>query len=121
MMRRGSLPSTAVTWAGLSAWTRSGPETGRGEGRVIASVSSQNVRSGSLRRRAILALSAVPLFLVAIWVRTPAIPRTAGSPARNESDRAKAAEGALRALERSLSEALQRLDEPARPDLDAPP
>jgi len=65
-------------------------------------------------------LSAVPLFVAAIWVRTPAIPRTAGSPARNESDRAKAAEGALRALERSLSEALQRLDDRASAALDAP-
>src|ERR1700682_5620648 len=113
MMRRGSLPSAAVSWPGFSSLTRNGPETGRGEGRVIASVSSLNVRSGSLRRRAILALSAVPLFLAAIWVRTPAIPRAAGTPARNESDRAKAAEGALRALERSLSEALQRLDDRA--------
>src|SRR3981081_2863976 len=70
--------------------TRNGPETGRGEGRVIASVSSLNVRSGTLRRRAILALSAIPLFLVAIWVRTPAIPRNTGSPARNETERVKA-------------------------------
>ncbi|HEV2017560.1 MAG TPA: ATP-binding protein [Gemmatimonadaceae bacterium] len=65
-------------------------------------------------------MSAVPLFLVAIWVRTPAIPRTAGSPARNESERSKAAEGAVRALERSLSEALQRLDDRASGALDAP-
>ena len=65
-------------------------------------------------------MSAVPLFLAAIWVRTPAIPRTAGSPARNESDRAKAAEGAVRALERSLSEALQRLDDRASGALEAP-
>jgi hypothetical protein len=65
-------------------------------------------------------LSAIPLFLVAIWVRTPAIPRSAGSPARNESERTKAAEGALRALERSLSEALQRLDDRASGALDAP-
>ena len=65
-------------------------------------------------------MSAIPLFLVAIWARTPAIPRTAGSPAGNESDRAKAAEGAVRALERSLSEALQRLDDRASGALDAP-
>ncbi|MEA2764603.1 MAG: two-component system, NtrC family, nitrogen regulation sensor histidine kinase NtrY [Gemmatimonadaceae bacterium] len=65
-------------------------------------------------------MSAIPLFLVAIWVRTPAIPRTAGSPARNETERAKAAEGAVRALERSLSEALQRLDDRATGALDAP-
>ncbi|MDB4871602.1 MAG: putative two-component histidine kinase [Gemmatimonadales bacterium] len=65
-------------------------------------------------------MSAIPLFLVAIWVRTPAIPRTAGSPARNETDRAKAAEGAVRALERSLAEALQRLDDRATGALDVP-
>ena len=65
-------------------------------------------------------MSAIPLFLVAIWVRTPAIPRTAGSPTRNESDRSGAAEGAVRALERSLSEALQRLDDRATGALDAP-
>ena len=65
-------------------------------------------------------MSAIPLFLVAIWVRTPAIPLTAGSPARNDTDRAKAAEGAVRALQRSLSEALQRLDERATGALDAP-
>jgi signal transduction histidine kinase len=65
-------------------------------------------------------LSAIPLFLVAIWVRTPSIPRTAGSPARNDTERAKAAEGAVRALQRSLSEALQRLDDRAGGALDAP-
>jgi two-component system, NtrC family, nitrogen regulation sensor histidine kinase NtrY len=62
----------------------------------------------------------VPLFLVAIWVRTPAIPGIAGSSARNDSDRAKTAEGAVRALERSLSEALQRLEDRASGALDAP-
>ncbi|HEX3534761.1 MAG TPA: ATP-binding protein [Gemmatimonadaceae bacterium] len=65
-------------------------------------------------------MSAIPLFLVAIWVRAPAIPRTPGSPARNETDRAAAAEGAVRALERSLSETLQRLDDRATGALDAP-
>jgi signal transduction histidine kinase len=38
----------------------------------------------------------------------------------NETERAKAAEGAVRALERSLSEALQRLDDRATGALDAP-
>ncbi|MDQ6870383.1 MAG: ATP-binding protein [Gemmatimonadota bacterium] len=65
-------------------------------------------------------MSAIPLLLVAIWVRTPAIPRTAGTPARNDTERAKAAEGAVRALERSLSETVQRLDERATGALDAP-
>jgi two-component system nitrogen regulation sensor histidine kinase NtrY len=66
-------------------------------------------------------LSAIPLFLAAIWVRTPAIPRTAGNPARNETERATAAEGAVHSLERSLSEAVQRLDDRATEALDAPP
>ncbi|HEY8853254.1 MAG TPA: hypothetical protein VIM36_13800, partial [Gemmatimonadaceae bacterium] len=65
-------------------------------------------------------MSAIPLFLVAIWVRTPAIPRTGGSAARNDTERATAAEAAVRALERSLSEALQHLDERAAGALDAP-
>ena len=65
-------------------------------------------------------MSAIPLFLVAIWVRTPAIPRTAGGPARNESEPSNAEEGAVRALERSLSEALQRLNDRSSGALDAP-
>ena len=55
-----------------------------------------------------------------MWVRTPAIPRTAGNAARNESERSRAAEGAVRALERSLSEAISRLDDRATGALDAP-
>jgi len=62
-------------------------------------------------------LSAIPLFLIAMWVRTPAIPRTAGNGASNDS--AMAAEGAVRALERSLSEAIGRLDDRATGALDA--
>src|SRR6185503_10030954 len=119
MIRRGSLPSMAVTCAGLSSLTRSGPELGRGEGRVIASAGSLNVRSGSLRRRAILALAAIPLFLIAIWVRTPALPR-AGRANGADAERAGAAEGAVRALERAVSDEIQRLEEQATTALDAP-
>src|SRR6476620_7495633 len=110
MIRRGSLPSMAVTCAGLSSLTRSGPETGRGEGRVIASAGSLNVRSGSLRRRAILAVAAIPLFLMAMWVRTPALPRTAGARSAPDGERAGAADAAVRALDRAVSDAIQRLD-----------
>src|ERR1700681_216076 len=120
MISRGSLPRMAVTCAGFSSLTRNGPETGRGEGRVIALVGSQNVRSGSLRRRAIFALSAIPLFLIAMWVRTPAIPGTAGNAARNESETSRAEEIAVRALQRSLSEAVSSLNDRAAGALDAP-
>ena len=109
----------AVTWAGLSSLTRSGPVTGMGEGSVIASADSLNVRSARIRRGAILAASAVPLFLIAIWVRTPALPRTAGA-ARESGERTGAAEGAVRALERALSDARGRLDERAASALGAP-
>src|SRR5215210_8369371 len=119
-MSRGSLPRMAVTCAGLSSLTRSGPETGRGEGRVIASAGSLNVRSGSLRRRAILAFAAVPLFLMAMWVRTPALPRTAGTNVASDSERARAAEAAVRALERAIADAIQRLEAQAASALDAP-
>src|SRR5258705_7720075 len=120
MIRRGSLPRMAVTCAGLSSLTRSGPELGRGEGRVIASAGSLNVRSGSLRRRAILAVAAIPLFLIAIWVSTPALPRTARANLASDADRAGAADGAVRALERAVSDEMQRLDEQASRALDAP-
>src|SRR5438034_595523 len=121
MMRRGSLPSIAVTCAGLSSLTRSGPETGMGEGRVIASAGSRNVRSGRLRRGAILAAASVPLFLIAMWVRTPALPRTAGGISSNSTERVNAGEGAVRSLERALAETRRRLDERASRALDAPP
>src|ERR1700693_250382 len=120
MMSRGSLPSMAVTCAGLSSLTRSGPETGRGEGRVIASAGNLNVRSGSMRRRAILALAAIPLFLMAMWVRTPALPRTAGTNGPADSERAGAGEGAVRALERAVSDAIESLNARAASALDAP-
>src|ERR1700674_346933 len=120
MMSRGSLPSMAVTCAGLSSLTRSGPDTGRGEGRVIASAGSLNVRSGSLRRRAILASAAIPLFLIAMWVRTPALPRTAGTNGAPDSEQAGAAEVAVRALERAVGDAIQSLDALATNALAAP-
>src|SRR5882757_3379813 len=101
MIRRGSLPSIALICAGLSSLTRSGPETGMEEGRVIASAGSLNVRSGHLPR------GAIPLFLIAMWVRTPALPRTSGPVSANGSERVDAAEGALRALQRTLGETRQ--------------
>src|SRR5216117_23858 len=120
MIRRGSLPMIAVTCAGLSSFTRSGPETGIGEGRVIASAGSRNVRSGRIRRGAILAAAAVPLFLIAMWVRTPALPRTAGNPREAGSDRVDAAGNAIRALTRALNDTRQRLDQRAENALGAP-
>jgi len=73
-----------------------------------------------MRRRAILALAAIPLFLMAMWVRTPALPRTAGTNGAADSERAGAAEGAVRALERAVSEAIQSLDARATSALGAP-
>src|ERR1700730_2223789 len=121
MMSRGSLPSIALICAGLSCLTRSGPDTGMEEGRVIASAGSPNVRSGRSPRRAILAAAAIPLFLIAMWVRTPALPRTSGPVPTNGSERVAAAEGAIRALGRALTEARGRLEERATRALDAPP
>ena len=63
---------------------------------------------------------AVPLFLIAMWVRTPALPRTAGVKTENGGERIDAAESAIRGLERSLSETRQRLDERAANALNAP-
>src|SRR3984893_11252958 len=120
MMSRGSLPSIALICAGLSCLTRSGPDTGMEEGRVIASAGSLNVRSGRTPRRAILAAAAIPLFLIAMWVRTPALPSTSGPVPPNGSERAGATEGALRTLERALTETLGRLEERATRALDAP-
>jgi len=54
-----------------------------------------------------------------MWVRTPALPRTAGAQ-RGADDRAAAAEAAARALERAISEAVDRLDARALGALDAP-
>ncbi|MGZ3464973.1 MAG: hypothetical protein ACXWMP_15860, partial [Gemmatimonadaceae bacterium] len=90
------------------------------EGRVIASAGSLNVRSGHLPRGAILVAAAIPLFLIAMWVRTPALPRTSGPVSPNGSERVNAAEGALRALERTLGETRLRLDQRVNSALDAP-
>src|SRR2546423_293891 len=120
MIRRGSLPSIAVTCAGLSSLTRSGPETGMGEGSVIASADRRNVRSGRIRRGAILALAAIPLFLIAMWVRTPALPRTAGTVRENGGERISAAEGAARALAREPADPRENLDERAASALNSP-
>src|SRR5438270_151836 len=110
MIRRGSLPRIAVTCAGFSSFTRSGPEPGIGEGRVIASVGSSNLRGGRARRGAILVAAAVPLFLIAMWVRTPALPRTAGAR-ESAGDRGDAGAASIRALQRALIDVRQRLDE----------
>src|SRR5688500_11016624 len=104
---------------GLSSLTRSGPDSGREEGSVIASAGSINVRSGTQRRRAMLALASVPLFLMAMWVRTPVVPGSSGPPPRPD-ERARASEGALRALERAIAEAIERLNARAEAALDAP-
>jgi signal transduction histidine kinase len=55
-----------------------------------------------------------------MWVRTPALPRTAGANAAADRERASAAEGAVRALERAVSEAIGRLDIQASSALSAP-
>jgi two-component system nitrogen regulation sensor histidine kinase NtrY len=55
-----------------------------------------------------------------MWVRTPALPRTAGAAATTGGERINVAEGAIRALERSLLDASQRLDARATGALDAP-
>jgi two-component system nitrogen regulation sensor histidine kinase NtrY len=64
--------------------------------------------------------SAIPLFLIAMWVRTPALPRTAGTNAPPDSERIGAAEAAVRALARAVSEAIEGLDARATSALDAP-
>jgi signal transduction histidine kinase len=55
-----------------------------------------------------------------MWVRTPALPRTAGTVTSSGAERVDAGEGAVRALERALADARQRLDERATRALDAP-
>jgi signal transduction histidine kinase len=65
-------------------------------------------------------LAAIPLFLMAMWVRTPALPRTAGANNAADSERAGEAAGAVRALELAVSEAIQSLDARASSALDAP-
>jgi hypothetical protein len=55
-----------------------------------------------------------------MWVRTPALPRTAGAAREGAGERTGATEGASRALERALSDARDRLDERATNALAAP-
>ena len=55
-----------------------------------------------------------------MWVRTPALPRTSGPVSPDGNERVNAAEGALRALERTLIETRARLGERATRALDAP-
>jgi two-component system nitrogen regulation sensor histidine kinase NtrY len=57
---------------------------------------------------------------MAMWVRTPALPRTAGTNVASDSERARAAEAAVRALERAVADAIRRLDTQATSALDAP-
>jgi two-component system, NtrC family, nitrogen regulation sensor histidine kinase NtrY len=73
-----------------------------------------------LPRRAILGAVAIPLFLIAMWVRTPALPRTAGPVSSNGTERVDAEEGALRALASELATTRQRLERRATSALDAP-
>src|ERR1051325_11410626 len=120
MISRGSLPSAAVTCAGFSSLTWSGPFVGRGGGRLIASSRKLNLRSGAFGRGAMLAAGAIPLLLIALWVRTPTLPRTAGGAAANGAERVNAAEGAVRALERALDETRLRLQSQVSAALDAP-
>jgi two-component system nitrogen regulation sensor histidine kinase NtrY len=67
-----------------------------------------------------LAAAAVPLFLIAMWVRTPALPRTSGSTLPGRGERASAMDGAVRALERALADTRKRLDDRVSSALDAP-
>src|ERR1051325_3533076 len=120
MISRGSLPSAAVTCAGFSSFTRSGPFVGRGEGRLIASSRRLNLRSGRYARGAMLVAAAVPLLLIAMWVRTPTLPRTAGGGAANGGERLSTAEGAIRALERAIADTRARLELRADNALQAP-
>ena len=65
-------------------------------------------------------MAAIPLFLIALWVRTPALPRTGRANGPADTERAGAAERAVRALERAISEEIQRLDAQATSSLSAP-
>ncbi len=66
-----------------------------------------------------LVVATVPLFLMALWVRTPVLPRS-GGPQQGAAECEGAAEGAIRALERALAEAVERLEARAQGALDAP-
>lgn len=61
----------------------------------------------------------MPLFLVATWIRSTALPRSQ-RPTPAADERTAAATGALRALERALAEAVERLGIRASAALDAP-
>jgi hypothetical protein len=56
---------------------------------------------------------------MAMWVRTPVLPGASGPPAPAD-ERARASDGALRALERAIAEAITRLDARADAALSAP-
>ena len=71
-------------------------------------------------RGAILGAAAVLLILIAIWVRTPTLPRTAEGGLPTPSERVSAAEGAVRALGRALTDTRQRLEQRTAVALDAP-
>lgn len=55
-----------------------------------------------------------------MWVRTPALPRTAGAGATNEKERLSSAEAAVRELEISVATVRRRLEARAAAALDAP-
>jgi hypothetical protein len=74
-----------------------------------------------MRRGAILGAAVVPLLLIAMWVRTPALPRTAGTVPQNGDERVGAADVAMRALARGLDDTRNRLEERAANALNAPP
>ncbi|MBA3466008.1 MAG: hypothetical protein H0T21_01260 [Gemmatimonadaceae bacterium] len=75
------------------------------------------VRSGAWRRRAMLSVSAVPLFLLAMWVRTPAMQE---GPVSGDGENAAATERATDALRSAIAETVERLEEKAENALDAP-
>jgi signal transduction histidine kinase len=55
-----------------------------------------------------------------MWVRTPALPRTASAASQAADDLTNASEGAIRALQRELATTRDRLDERATTALEAP-
>lgn len=67
-----------------------------------------------------LVAGAIPLLLIALWVRTPTLPRTAGGGNGNRAETLSAAEGAVRALQRALEDTRARLQLQASAALEAP-
>ena len=55
-----------------------------------------------------------------MWVRTPALPRTASAASQTVADLTNASDGAIRALQRELATTRERLDERATTALEAP-